>query len=132
MKNTTLLGSVAVLIAIAVAIFVLGKGGNGGAPVIGIPNNDVFHGRVLGQSLNGQSFTGAKALTDKGCTTDPRNGLSNCTSAILTSAGTVYFNYEHNMMMVPCLSNGDVVNMQVDANGGAVVTRTLWSGNGGA
>lgn len=99
----------------------------------GVPQNGgqtVFDGRLLYNQLGAQTITGARVLSDNGCKTDPNTGLSNCTAEIETQYGTIYFNYEHNMMMKPCLSNGDIVNIVIGADGVAEVTRTYWNGGG--
>ncbi len=91
---------------------------------------NTFTGRIVGDALEPGTYTNLSVLSDQGCTTDPRTGLSNCTTSFATESGTAYFNYEHDMMMKPCLSIGDKINVQVSADGSAVVDRTYWAGGG--
>ncbi len=95
------------------------------------PNgSNTFSGRVVAGDTSPQTYTNVSILSDEGCTTDPRTGLSNCTSKMQTKNGIIAFNYEHDMMMKPCLSIGDKADIQVSAGGSAVVDRTYWAGGG--
>ena len=95
------------------------------------PNGpNTFSGRIVAGDTSPQTYTNVSVLTDEGCTTDPRTSLSNCTSKMQTKNGIIAFNYEHDMMMKPCLSVGDKVDIQVSADGSAVVDRTYWAGGG--
>ncbi len=99
----------------------------------GVPQNNgqtVFEGKLLYSKFSAQTLNDSHVLSDNGCKTDPRNGLSNCTAGIETQYGTLYFDYEHDMMINPCLSSGDIVNIDIAANDTAEVTRTYWGGGG--
>ncbi len=89
-----------------------------------------FSGRIVAGDTSPQNYTGVSILSDEGCTLDPRTGLSNCTTSFATKSGRLSFNYEHNMMMQPCLSIGDKANVYVSTGGSAVVDRTYWAGGG--
>ena len=85
---------------------------------------------IVGSNAAPGNYTNVSMLGDKGCTTDQKTGLSNCTTSFATKSGTIYFNYEHDMMMKPCLSSGDKANVQVFSDGHAVIDRTYWNGGG--
>ena len=91
---------------------------------------NIFTGRIVGGTLAPGSYDNVSMLSDEGCTTDPRTGLSNCTTSFVTKSGRFAFNYEHDMMMKPCLSIGDKANVQVSADGSATIDRTYWAGGG--
>lgn len=93
---------------------------------------NTFTGSMVGGNLAPGVYNNVAILSDRGCTTDPRTGLSNCTTSFTIKPGgtAYYFNYEHNMMMKPCLSIGDKVDVEVLNGGGAVVNRTYWAGGG--
>ena len=93
--------------------------------------SNLFPGKIIDSEPALRSITGLPVLSDEGCQTNPKNGLSDCTSGIkIPDGSTVYFNYEHDMMVQPCLSQGDIVSLQENANGTALVTRTSWGGGG--
>ena len=91
---------------------------------------NIFTGRIVGDTLAPGSYDNVPILSDEGCTIDPKTELSNCTTSFATTSGRFSFNYEHNMMMQPCLSIGDKVNVQVSADGSATIDRTYWAGGG--
>ncbi len=120
------------LIAVLIGAYLsLSNGTTGNAQQID-NNPNSFAGKILGAAPPQETLSGLTVLSDQGCTIDPRTQLSNCTSAIQTSGGVIYFNYEHNMMIKPCLSQGDVVSLVINRDGSAVATRTYWTGKGGA
>lgn len=130
-KKYVYLGVVAV-IAMVLGVYIGSLRGSAAASQQNSNDPKVFFGRIVGQSPAPQTLTGLHVLSDQGCTTDPATGLSNCTSQIAEGNGTISFNYEHNMMAKPCLSYGDIVTLQTESGGAAVVTRTYWGGAGGA
>ncbi len=114
-----------ILIVVAVIAFGLGSQGNEEQS-----HGNIFVGRIVNQQIANTQLSGGNVLTDEGCEIDPYTGLSNCTSEIRTNQGTFSFNYEHDMMAQPCLSEGDIANLNVLSNGKAIVTRTYWAGGG--
>lgn len=129
MKKTWLyvIAIFAVLVAVVWYFFTQSSIGTNGVAT----GTNVFTGRIVGTALAAGSYNDVPMLSDQGCTTDPRTGLSNCTTSFTTKSGTVYyFNYEHNMMMQPCLSIGDKANVQVSGDGRATIERTYWAGGG--
>ncbi len=127
------IGVVAILALLAGVYFGSANSTGNITTTISQPNNpNSFVGKIVGESLPAEAFTGLNVLSDRGCTTDPQTQLSNCTSQIQTPNGIVSFNYEHNMMVKPCLSQGDIASLTINSDGTAVATRTFWSGKGGA
>ena len=120
-----------VLLVIGLGVYLGGANSassSGGSPAAS--GGNVFVGVMKGSGLAPQTLTGLTALSDEGCAKDPKTGLSNCTTSLATKDGTLYFNYEHDMMMQPCISKGDLVNLAIHADGTATVTRTNWAGGG--
>jgi hypothetical protein len=88
-------------------------------------SQNVFKGVITNANLAPQRLEGT-ATTDQGCG-DAGNGLVNCVSDIVTSQGTLAFNYKHNMNIQPCLAMGGPEKVTVDildSSGNAEVTRT--------
>jgi len=127
MKKVWIYAAALATIAVIGGIY-LASGNRSQPPATG---SNVFTGRIVSGNLAPQTYSNLSVLTDRGCTTDPRTGLSNCTSTMQTRNGTIIaFNYEHDMMIKPCLSAGDVADVRVLANGTAIVDRTYWNGGG--
>lgn len=120
------------LVILAVAYIAIRNptGSNSNSTILNSTGPNAFTGRLIGGTLESGTYNNLSVLSDQGCTTDPRTGLSNCTTTFATRSGVAYFNYEHNMMMKPCLSIGDRINIQVSADGSVVVDRTYWGGGG--
>ncbi len=116
----------AIAIAAALVMYFVARGG----AVPTSSSGNVFVGHVPQYGGQERGYNGGNVLTDEGCQIDERTGLSNCTTEIRTSGGTYSFNYEHDMMAQPCLSEGDIANIHVSSDGSAVVTRTYWAGGG--
>lgn len=118
------------VIVFAVYLAYLAYGTQGGGAG-GVPGGaDTFNGRIVLGSIQPGQYNDLNVLTDQGCTTDPNTGLSNCVSKFQYNGSIVAFNYEHNMMIDPCLSSGDKVDMNVAANGAVTVKRIYWTGAG--
>ncbi|MDE1851634.1 MAG: hypothetical protein KGH69_03020 [Candidatus Micrarchaeota archaeon] len=90
----------------------------------------VFFGTMVEPGLTAQTLTGLHVLSDEGCGIDPKTQLNNCTAGISTPNGTIHFNYEHDMMLKPCLSDGDIVTLRINGDGTAVVTRAYRADGG--
>ena len=131
--NKTTIASLAIIAILLVSVAAMGaqlyfpKTGNAVAttPTSGTISFDSFTGKITNANLSPQKLEGT-ATTDKGCG-DAGNGLVNCVSDIVTSQGTLAFNYQHNMNQQQCLAMGGpekVIVDILDSNGNAQVTRT--------
>ena len=130
MKKTWIYGIViATILLVVIGVYLRTQ--NSSSTKIKSSGPNVFNGRIISGNVDAQTYADVSVLTDEGCTTDPRNGLANCTTKLQTKNDVISFNYEHDMMEKPCLSLGDKATMQVFANGTALVDRTYWSGGGG-
>lgn len=136
-SNAISIGIIAVLVAMVVMLFIkvyvpstsiTGDVQNAGVQSTG--SFDKFEGVIINTAnLAPQTLQGT-ASTDEGCQ-NAGNGLVNCFSDIVTSQGTLRFNYKHDMNAQPCLAmNGpEQVTINIlDSNGNAEVIRTSSSG----
>jgi hypothetical protein len=85
--------------------------------------SQTFVGTINRSTLSPQNLTGIEALSDEGCAVDS-SGMSNCTTKLNTKYGIISFNYRHNETLKPCISLGDIVNIQIKEGGVAILTRT--------
>src|SRR5512136_2150136 len=81
-----------VIFAAGAVLFVIaGKGETSPAPRQGITSpqkgSNLFRGNIVDSGASPGSFTGVPVISDEGCQTDPKNGLSNCTAGIKTPDG---------------------------------------------
>ncbi len=94
---------------------------------------NVFKGTITNAKLEPQSLEGTTS-SDKGCY-NVGGGLVECSSDIITGAGTINFQYRHNMNEQPCLDmvgHEKVIVNVLDSDGNAEVIRTQeLSGMGG-
>lgn len=124
-----------VIVVVGIAILLVLLNGGSSAPnqqsssqSQSATNPNFFVGSIATNSIPPGTYNGI-GIYDHNCL-PIGNGLYSCDAGIKTAQyGTIDFDYQHNMMIKPCIGPGDNVVITIYSNGTATVKRTTSNPN---